>query len=148
MTPLWWGWAALVWGYALGWFLVTDPLKLLAYRYLDATKTAAPKRRDESARRAPAKPDVQRASPAHASRRRIDRRTQPRPCAAERIAMKIEAKDFRVREGDKVNLEKWPTKVDPVYKSKEQYKSLLEEHVAKLGALQQLHYASNRHACC
>ena len=46
--------------------------------------------------------------------------------------MKIEAKDFRVREGDKVNLEKWPTKVDPVYKSKEQYKSLLEEHVAKL----------------
>ena len=41
-----------------------------------------------------------------------------------------------MREGDKVNLEKWPTKVDPVYKSKEQYKSLLEEHVAKLSALQ------------
>ena len=60
--------------------------------------------------------------------------------------MKIEAKDFRVREGDKVNLEKWPTKVDPVYKSKEQYKNLLEEHVAKLAALQELHYASNRHA--
>ena len=60
--------------------------------------------------------------------------------------MKIESKDFRVREGDKVNLEKWPTKVDPVYKSKEQYKNLLEEHVAKLAALQQLHYASNRHA--
>jgi PPK2 family polyphosphate:nucleotide phosphotransferase len=60
--------------------------------------------------------------------------------------MKIESKDFRVREGDKVNLEKWPTKVDPVYKSKEQYKSLLEEHVAKLAELQQLHYASNRHA--
>ena len=60
--------------------------------------------------------------------------------------MKIESKDFRVREGDKVNLEKWPTKVDPVYKSKDQYKSLLEEHVAKLARLQQLHYASNRHA--
>jgi polyphosphate kinase 2 (PPK2 family) len=60
--------------------------------------------------------------------------------------MKIEAKDFRVREGDKVNLEKWPTKVEPVYKSKEQYKSLLEEHVVKLAALQELHYASNRHA--
>ena len=44
--------------------------------------------------------------------------------------MKIEARDFRVREGDKVNLAKWPTKVEPVYKSKEQYKSLLEEHVA------------------
>ena len=47
VTPLWWGWAALVWGYALGWFLVTDPLKLLAYRYLDATEKAAPKRQDE-----------------------------------------------------------------------------------------------------
>ena len=38
VAPLWWGWAALVWGYALAWFLVTDPVKLLAYRVLDATK--------------------------------------------------------------------------------------------------------------
>src|SRR5271156_1008262 len=38
VTPLWWGWAALVWGYALVWFLITDPLKLLAYRYLGTTK--------------------------------------------------------------------------------------------------------------
>jgi H+-transporting ATPase len=38
---------ALVWAYALVWFLVTDPLKLLAYRVLDATKKAAPKRQDE-----------------------------------------------------------------------------------------------------
>ena len=60
--------------------------------------------------------------------------------------MKIEAKDFRVREGDKVNLDKLPTKVDPVYGSKEQYKSLLDEHVAKLAKMQQLHYASNKHA--
>jgi H+-transporting ATPase len=49
VTPLWWGWAALVWGYALAWFLVTDPVKLLAYRYLDATKKAAPKRQDDEA---------------------------------------------------------------------------------------------------
>ena len=55
--------------------------------------------------------------------------------------MKIDCKEFRVREGDKVHLEKWPTKVDPVYKSKDQYKSLLEEHVAKLSAMQQLHNA-------
>ena len=60
--------------------------------------------------------------------------------------MKIEAKDFRVREGDNVNLDKWPTKIDPVYKSKDQYKSLLEDHVAKLTDLQRLHWASNRHA--
>jgi H+-transporting ATPase len=35
MPPLGWGWALFVWGYALAWFLVTDPLKLLAYRILD-----------------------------------------------------------------------------------------------------------------
>ena len=35
-------------------------------------------------------------------------------------AMKIHTKDFRVIEGDKVDLDKWPTKVDPVYKSKKQ----------------------------
>jgi PPK2 family polyphosphate:nucleotide phosphotransferase len=60
--------------------------------------------------------------------------------------MKIHTKDFRVTEGDEVDLRKWATKVDPVYKSKEQYKALLEEHVAKLSAQQQLLYASNRNA--
>jgi len=35
MTPLGWGYAALVWGYALVWFLLTDRIKLLAYRILD-----------------------------------------------------------------------------------------------------------------
>ena len=39
VTPLWWGWAALVWGYALAWFLVTDPVKLLAYRFLGSSKS-------------------------------------------------------------------------------------------------------------
>jgi H+-transporting ATPase len=38
VAPLWWGWAALVWGYALAWFLVTDPMKLLAYRFLESEK--------------------------------------------------------------------------------------------------------------
>jgi len=38
MTPLGWGWALFVWGYALAWFLVTDPVKLLAYRILDPVK--------------------------------------------------------------------------------------------------------------
>jgi H+-transporting ATPase len=40
VTPLWWGWAAFVWAYALAWFLVTDPVKLLAYHVLGATKAA------------------------------------------------------------------------------------------------------------
>ena len=35
MTPLGWGWAAFVWGYALVWFLVNDRGKLLAYRAFD-----------------------------------------------------------------------------------------------------------------
>jgi PPK2 family polyphosphate:nucleotide phosphotransferase len=60
--------------------------------------------------------------------------------------MKIHTKDFRVAEGAQVNLKRWPTKVDAVYKSKHQYKTLLEEHVEKLSAQQQLLYADNRHA--
>ena len=60
--------------------------------------------------------------------------------------MKIETKHFRVGEGDKVDLDKWPTKVDPVYESKGQYNKLLKDHVAQLSAQQRLHYASNRHA--
>ena len=32
MTPLGWGWALFVWGYALAWFLVNDRVKLLAYQ--------------------------------------------------------------------------------------------------------------------
>ena len=38
MTPLGWGWAAFVWGYAVTWALVNDRVKLLAYRILDPTK--------------------------------------------------------------------------------------------------------------
>ena len=38
MTPLGWKWAGFVWGYALLWFLMTDPVKLLAYRILDPVK--------------------------------------------------------------------------------------------------------------
>ncbi len=34
MTPLGWGYALLVWGYALVWFFLTDCVKLLAYRVL------------------------------------------------------------------------------------------------------------------
>jgi PPK2 family polyphosphate:nucleotide phosphotransferase len=60
--------------------------------------------------------------------------------------MKFDSNDFRVREGDKVDLGKWPTKVAPLYKSKEHYQELLAERVAKLSALQQLLYASNRYA--
>jgi PPK2 family polyphosphate:nucleotide phosphotransferase len=60
--------------------------------------------------------------------------------------MKIHSKDFRVTEGDEVNLKKWPTKVDDFYKSKNEYQKHLASHVADLSAQQQLLYASNRHA--
>jgi PPK2 family polyphosphate:nucleotide phosphotransferase len=59
---------------------------------------------------------------------------------------KIHSKDFCVREGDEVNLRKWPTNVESIYKSKDQYHKLLGEHVAQLSAQQQLLYASNRYA--
>jgi H+-transporting ATPase len=35
MTPIGWGWALLVWGYALAWFLVNDRVKLAVYRIFD-----------------------------------------------------------------------------------------------------------------
>ncbi len=60
--------------------------------------------------------------------------------------MKINSKDFRVSPEKKVNLNNWPTRVTPVYKSKKQYHKLLEAHVEKLASLQQLHYASSRYA--
>jgi H+-transporting ATPase len=42
MTPLGWGWAGFVWGYALLWFLLNDRLKLFAYRYFDPVKVKLP----------------------------------------------------------------------------------------------------------
>jgi PPK2 family polyphosphate:nucleotide phosphotransferase len=62
------------------------------------------------------------------------------------MKMKINSKDFRVKEGDDVDLGKWPTKAEPAYKSKDEYQKMLEEHVAQLSALQELHYASDRYA--
>ncbi len=60
--------------------------------------------------------------------------------------MKIHTKEFRVRARDEVNLDEWPTKVEPVYKSKKHYKKALAEHVALLSAQQRLHYASHRYS--
>jgi H+-transporting ATPase len=38
MTPLGWGWAMFVWGYALTWFLMNDCVKLLAYRIFNSAE--------------------------------------------------------------------------------------------------------------
>ena len=60
--------------------------------------------------------------------------------------MKIESKQFRVREGENVKLKKWPTKTKPFYKSKDDYKAVLEAHIKGLSAQQEMLYADGRHA--
>src|SRR5919106_1972908 len=60
--------------------------------------------------------------------------------------MKIDSDDFRVREGKTINLKKWPTEVQPYYKSKKDLETLLSERIDKLSELQTLLYASDRYA--
>ncbi len=60
--------------------------------------------------------------------------------------MTIHSKTYQVSPGKKLKLGELPTVGPKLTKSKKQYQKLLEEHVKDLSALQQLHYASNRHA--
>ncbi|MEO6975239.1 MAG: ADP-polyphosphate phosphotransferase [Gallionella sp.] len=60
--------------------------------------------------------------------------------------MKINIRKFRVAAEKTVKLDKWPTSVKPVYKSKKKYKELLEKQVEELSEQQQLLYASNSYA--
>jgi PPK2 family polyphosphate:nucleotide phosphotransferase len=60
--------------------------------------------------------------------------------------MPIKSSDFRVNEGTKVDLKKWPTRVHPSYKTSRQYKDMLAAHVKELSAQQELLYASNSYA--
>ncbi|HLX96457.1 MAG TPA: ADP-polyphosphate phosphotransferase [Verrucomicrobiae bacterium] len=60
--------------------------------------------------------------------------------------MKIEPQRFRVREGEKVKLRKWPTKVKPFYRSKEDYQKILAEHARALSRQQSRLYAQNQYA--
>jgi H+-transporting ATPase len=59
MTPLGWGWAGFVWGYALLWFVVNDRVKLLAYRIFDPVKAGTkPDAKAESEPAAEPKPEA------------------------------------------------------------------------------------------
>ena len=60
--------------------------------------------------------------------------------------MQIKSTDFRVKEGAKVDLKKWPTRVRRSYKTSRQYKDMLAAHVKELSAQQELLYASNSYA--
>jgi PPK2 family polyphosphate:nucleotide phosphotransferase len=60
--------------------------------------------------------------------------------------MKIPLKPFRVKEGDRVDLKQWPTKVKRFYQSKDDYDRLLAKHREEMSGLQTLLYAENKHA--
>ena len=60
--------------------------------------------------------------------------------------MNIDSNDYRVPPDKEVDLSKWPTIVAPYCKSKEKYKELLQLHLEKLSAMQQLLFASRRYA--
>jgi len=60
--------------------------------------------------------------------------------------MTINIDDFRVREGDEVDLKKWPTHTTRIYRNEDDYQSILKNHVKKLSALQERLYASGSYA--
>jgi len=60
--------------------------------------------------------------------------------------MKINSKNFRVRPEQKIKLQKLPTVLPPICKSKEEYKRLLGAHIEELSTLQNLLYAHNRYS--
>jgi PPK2 family polyphosphate:nucleotide phosphotransferase len=53
---------------------------------------------------------------------------------------------FRVSEGSSVKLKRWPTSVEPLYRSHEEYQDLLADQVDALSKWQRLLYASDRYA--
>ena len=74
MTPLGWGYAGFVWGYALVWFLLNDRIKLLAYRIFDSPKAAArAKEKDEAI------PDAKAAPAPEAKAGKADTKATPAP---------------------------------------------------------------------
>jgi PPK2 family polyphosphate:nucleotide phosphotransferase len=58
----------------------------------------------------------------------------------------INSENFRVREADEVDLDKWPTRVKSGYKSKDEYRAMLGDHIGRLVKLQDLLYADKRYA--
>ena len=60
--------------------------------------------------------------------------------------MAIDVTPYRVPEGEKPKLKHRPTRVAPVYQSKEGYEALLAGHVGELDRLQQRLYAASSHA--
>ena len=59
---------------------------------------------------------------------------------------KINVKAYRVREGQKVDLRKWPTMTVPDYKTDKQYHKTLAAHIEELSTQQQMLYAQGQQA--
>jgi PPK2 family polyphosphate:nucleotide phosphotransferase len=60
------------------------------------------------------------------------------------MTTKTNPNPFRVPAGVQVDLAKWPTRVQPLYTSKKDYRSKLEAQVKEMSELQRMHYASNQ----
>ncbi len=58
--------------------------------------------------------------------------------------MKIPVKAFRLKEGKKVDLSQWPTRVKRFHRSKSDYAKVHAAHLERLSALQGLLYAENQ----
>ena len=60
--------------------------------------------------------------------------------------MAINSRQFRIQPSVPVDLSSWPTAIDPLFDSKSDYRAELDDHIKRLSDMQQLLYASNRHA--
>lgn len=60
--------------------------------------------------------------------------------------LKCRLGDFRVEPDTKIDLKRWPTRIQPLYKSGKHYRKLLEEYREDLDVLQATLYAHNRYA--
>ncbi|HEX4667159.1 MAG TPA: ADP-polyphosphate phosphotransferase [Chthoniobacterales bacterium] len=60
--------------------------------------------------------------------------------------MKLDSAKYRVAPDRKLRLSKWPTEIKPLYKSKAQYRKMLDEQIDEMRDLQSLLYAHNSYA--
>jgi PPK2 family polyphosphate:nucleotide phosphotransferase len=60
--------------------------------------------------------------------------------------MKFDLDTIRIHPGQNPYLIKRPTAVDPVYRSRKEYREMLDEHVKQLSKLQNILYADNRYS--
>jgi H+-transporting ATPase len=139
VTPLGWKYAGIVWGYAFAWFLVTDPVKLLAYKVLDKIKAAA-------------RPDDAKVKPeATTNAKPDDAKPQPDPKAEAKAGPKAGAKadatpDDAKPKPDAPAAVKPPSEPTPelVERVHKLYQELGRQDVQAVEASEQAHRAARR----